>query len=888
MGMRELPRRVRSWFRSGAEIEVEVEEEISFHLEMRAARLERDGMTRREAEEQARREFGDAGELRRELTRCDTRAERRRRLVVWLGDVRQDVRFAWRGCARAPAFTAVAVSTLVLGIGASVAMFTVVNTVVLRPLPYPDADRLVQVWPGRNFNIALADAVVAGSPSIESSTGISQWGLTLAGRGDAAELQAQVVDAGFFRVFGVAPVLGRAFRMEERDPGRSAVVVLSHALWQSRFGGDRSIIGTRVQVDGYGHRTREVIGVMPRGFVPPVAGSGQRIDLWIPLHVPAGRTVRTDSTWYVNAVIARLQPGATVEATAREVVAALTRIRAESDHILSEESLRHAGALGLLDSMVGETRDVLWLLLGAVGLVLLLACANLANLLLARGERRRSELAARAALGGTRTRLVRELLTESALLAAIGAAGGMLLARFILHAVRVAESAALPRTGEFALDARVAGFTVGVSALAVMVFGLLPALRVTRGDLRPALGSGRRSAGATAAGRRLGSLLIVCEIALAMLLVTGAALLIASFRSVRAVHPGMDARDVLAVRVAASTTDYEGARARLLYDELLANVRALPGVRSAGAIHLLPFTANNWSFPYLAEGHAPPVNAPLPSANFRVVTPDYFAAVDVSVVAGRAFDDRDASGAPAVGLINQSLADRLWPGQDAVGREIRLFGTVPFRVVGVVQDVHQHGQRRRPEPEMYRPHAQYPLSAMVLMVETERASVTVVDGVRRVVRELDPDIPIADLRPLTEVLDESLARDRFFAGVLTFFGLLALGLGGVGVYGVMAYAVSARVPEFGVRLALGATHGRVVQDALRAGAVPIAIGLLAGTAAALAATRLLASLLYGVEPRDPLLLGAAALVLGATALLASWLPVRRVRRVEPMAVLNSG
>jgi putative ABC transport system permease protein len=888
MGMRPLPRRIRSWFRSGGEIEAEVAEEIRFHLEMRTARLEREGLTRREAEEQARREFGDAGELHRALTRRDTRTERRRSVAVWLSEVRQDVRFAWRGFMRAPAFTLVAVSTLALGIGAAVAMFTVLNAVVLRPLPYPDADRLVEVWPGNRFNISLADAVVAGSPSLEVSTAISQWGLTLSGGGDAVELQTQIVDAGFFPLFGVKPVLGRTFRADERDPSSSGVVLLSYGLWQSRFGADPSVIGTRVQLDGYGHRSREVVGVMPRGFEAPLVAPGVTIDLWTPLHLPSGRTVRTDSTWYGWRVIARLRDGATVTVAAGEVTAALTRVREESGRIVSEESLRQAGAMGLLDSLVGETRELLWLLLGAVSLVLLLACANLVNLQLARGERRRAELAARAALGGTRIRLVRELLTESVLLAAIGAASGIVLARVILSVLRIAESAALPRAHDFTMDARVAAFAIVVSALAVLVFGLLPAVRVTGGDLRPALGAGRRTAGTTVAGRQLGSLLIICEVVLATLLVTGAALLLASFRSIRATNPGIDTHDVLAMRLAPSVTDYDGARSRLLYDELLAGVRALPGVHSAGAIHLLPFTQNNWNFPYLAAGHAPPVNAPLPSANFRVVTTGYFDATDVRVIAGRAFDDRDVKDAPAVGMINRTFAELLWPGQSAVGREIALFGNVPFRVIGVVDDVHQHGLRRRPEPEMYRPLTQWTLSTMVLMVEADRDAGDVAHAVRGVVRVLDAKIPITESRPLAVVLDESLARDRFFAGVLVFFGLIALVLGAVGVYGVMSYAVSARVPEFGVRLALGATHRRVVTETLRAGALPIVIGLIAGTAASLLATRLLDSLLFGVEPRDPLLLGAAAFILGATALLACWLPVRRVRRVQPMTVLKSG
>jgi putative ABC transport system permease protein len=878
-------RRVRSWFRSAAEIERDIDEEIGFHLEMRAATLMQRGLTAAAAAEQAAREFGDARGLRRSLRRRDGRAEWRRRVWTWLSDVNQDVRFALRSVVRARGFSAVALFTLMLGIGASVAMFTVVNAVLLRPLPYPAPDQLVHVWPGNNFNIALADEVAAGAPSLAAVTGLTRWGLTLREPGDAAVLMAQGVDAAFFEVFGVRPSPGRPIRPEERDPTRSDVVILSHDLWQTRFGGAAGVIGQRIALDGYGHATREVIGVMPRGFVAPLADGGERVNLWVPLHVPPGRTVATDSTWYVNNVVGRLRPGAGVAGVAAEVGTLLDRVRQETGGLLSEEAVRSPGALPLHDSLVSQSRNTLWLLLGAVGLVLLLTCANLANLLLARGERRRPELAARAALGASRGRLIRELMTEGAVLTAMGAAGGLLLARLILDVLRVGEASGLPRMAQLAIDVRVVAFAALVAGGALVLFALLPALRATAGDLRPALGAARRAPGRTRGGRRIGFALIAAEVALAMVLVTGAALLIQSFRTVRAVDPGMTPEGVLAVQLQPPPAEYEGQRAGVFYAELLERLRALPAVRAAGAIHLLPFTQNNWGFPYLAEGHTPPINAPLPSANFRVVTPGYFAAVGVPLHAGRDFDTRDEGGA-AVGMINRTLAEQLWPGQEAVGRVINLFGNTPFRVIGVVGDVHQHALDAQPSPEMYRPLAQWPVSGMVVMLRADGDAAALVPAVRQVVAALDRGVPIVDARPLADVLDDSLATRRFIVGVLTFFGVLALLLGAVGVYGVMTYAVSARYAEFGVRLALGATHRDVLRDALRGGLAPVLLGLTAGLLASLAANRLLESLLFGVQPRDPRVLAAAALVLGGSALLASWLPARRVTRVEPVSALE--
>jgi predicted permease len=885
MGERRRWRRLGGWLRGGREIGAELDEEIAFHVEMRTAALMGEGLTRAEAAARAGREFGDAGALRRDVVTRDVRAERRRWAGQWLGEVWVDVRFAVRSFRRAPGFAAVAIATLTLGIGASVAMFAVVNAVLLRPLPYVEAERLVRVWPGRNFNIALADAVGGSAPSLESCTGLSLWGLTLTGQGEAAQLRTQVVDAAYFDVFRVRPQLGRGFRAEERDPTRSDVVLLSDALWRGRFGGDASVIGRRIEVDGYDHGTREVIGVMPRGFEAPFA-DGEPVDLWVPLHVPAGRTVATDSTWYVNHVIGRLHPEATVAGLTAEIRAAMPRIREQAGRTMSEAATRTAGAAGLLDSMVGDVRGTLRMLLGAVGLVLLLACANLANLLLARGERRRAELAARAALGGTRGRLVRELMTEAAVLSGAGAAGGLLFAQVILRALRVVDASRLPRIAQLAVDGRVLAFAIAVAAAAIVVFALLPALRATGGDLRAELGSGRRTAGASRRGRRIGAALIAAEVALATVLITGAVLLVRSFQSIRAVDPGIDATDVLAVQIAPPPARYGGERALQFYDGLLASLRALPGVRTAGAIHLLPFTADDWRFPYLAEGHAPP-DGPLENASFRVVTPGYFDAVDQPLLEGRAFNATDGA-EPAVGIINRKLAETLWPGESAVGRTIRLFGNLPFRVIGVVGDAHQHTLDAQPLPEMYRPLPQWPLSSLVLMIETDADPVALAEPVRRTIAAVDPDIPIVGVRPLSHAIGDSLAQRRFFASVLTFFGLLALALGAVGVYGVMNYAVAARVPEFGVRMALGATPARVAREALRAGLAPVALGLLLGAAGALATTRLLENLLFGVQPRDPAALAVALLVLGGAAALASWLPARRVRRVEPIRVLNSG
>jgi predicted permease len=863
-----------------------VDEEVAFHLEMRVARLERDGMPAEGARERALAEFGDVEELRRSLRESDEGEERRLRWRLRLGELRQDLRFAGRGLRRSPGFAVVALLTLAIGIGASVAMFTVVEAVLLRPLPYPEPGRLVEVLPGQNANIALVDAVGAGAPSLEAVTGLSSWGLTLTGRGEPVELRAQFADASFFRVFGVKPELGRPFRPDERDPARSDVVLLSHALWKGRFGGDPGIVGRRIDLDGYGHRTREVIGVMPEGFAAPRSSSGGEIDVWGPLSRAPGRTLATDSTWYVNAVVGRLAAGATPERASRQVREVMRRLRAEYGGLIDEGSVRTAAVSPLLDSLIGGVRGTLLVLLAAVGVVLLLACINVANLCLARGERREAELAVRTALGGTRGRLIRELLTESTLLALLGGGAGFLLARLLLSALAVSESSGLPRAADLDIDPLVLAFALAATLGSVLVFGLLPAVRASGRVLRPRLGSAGRVQGASRSTRRLGSTLIAGELALALVLVTAAGLLISSLRAIRAVDPGLDAHDVLALELAPPPGAYDGAKAVALYDRLRERLGVMPGVSAVGAIQLLPLTGGNWSFPYLAEGQDPPQGAPLPDTNFRVVTPGYFESVDLPLLSGRRIGAGDRAEGPRVMVINRTLAEQLWPGERAEGKTIRIFGDQAFRVVGVVGDARQHALDEPSRPEVYVPLTQWPLSGMAVTVETSLAPASLVHAASAAVWEVAPDVPVTRARPLSEVVDESLQRRRFFVRVLTFFGVLALGLGAVGVYGVTAYAVGARKREFGVRLALGATGAQVVRTALSAAMAPVVVGLAAGLAGSLAAGRLLAGLLFGVGPRDPLTLALAAFTLGAVAALASWLPARRASRLDPARVLR--
>ena len=792
----------------------------------------------------------------------------------------RDVRLALRGLRRNPEFTAAAIVILALGIGANVAMFSVLHSVVLRPLPYHAPDRLIQLWPTQNFNITLADMVEAGMPSVSAASGLSIWSLTLTGDGEPEQLQAGYVDTNHFNLLGVPPLLGRGFLPEERDPGRGDVVILSYDFWQRRFGGDLQIIGKTLRIEGRDHDIRRVVGVMP----PDYREVRLDPDVWVPLQLPLGTDFANDSTWYVNWVVARLAPDATLERADTEMRAVARRLREDYAGFFDEEAVAAASVRPLEEMITGEVAGTLWLLLSAVGLVLLIACANLSNLLLARAVGRTRDAAVRAALGASRARLLRQQLTESIMLATLGGLTALPLAALLLAYLRSRAPADLPRSDAIGLHVPVLLFALAVSLLTAAAIGLIPALRASDGGIQRRLRSGGRWS--PGGGHRLNRTLVAAEVALAMVLVTAGSLAVKGFMGLRSTDPGFRPEGVSVVE-AVRPLGGSGNSEVAFYEEALDRLGRLPGVERVGAIHLLPLTPDNWSFPYLAEGHEPDPQRPLPSANFRVVAGDYFRTVGVALLAGRALTEADRKDSAPVGLINQTMARELWPGEDPIGKEIRIFGNVPFTVVGVVGDVRQHGLDTQPFPEMYVPKSQWrwAVGRMYLMVRSSGAP-PVAAALREAVWSVDPGVPIPSVQPLGQVVAGSVADARFFASLLAGFALLALILGGVGVYGVAAHVTRARLPDYGIRLALGAAPSRVVRHVLSDGLRPVALGLGLGLAGSLATGHLLGQLLYGVEPYDPSVYAGVALVVIAAGALATWLPARRAARVDPMEMLR--
>ncbi|MCI0436551.1 MAG: ABC transporter permease [Gemmatimonadetes bacterium] len=859
-----------------------IDEEVRFHIEERTADLMATGLSREEARRRAESAFGDVARVREELRVIGEDMRRREHRREWLSGWGRDVRLGARRLLRSPGHATVAGLTLALGIGATVAMFSVLNAVVLRPLPYPEGERLVQIWPAQNYNITLSREVAAAMPSVGASTGMSQWGLTLAGEGDAAVMQAGVIDAGYFETFGVRPILGRAFTAAETEPSRSGVVLLSHAVWRTRFGADPDVIGRRIRLAGYDHESREVIGVMS----PEHSGVVNPLDVWIPLHVQAGATIVTDSTYYVNWLIARLVPGATVEGAAAEIRSVAARLRADHPGRIDEEVAQQATVVSLRDAISGDVHGLLWTLFAAVGLVLLIACGNLSNLLLARAVGQRHVLAVQTSLGATRWRLVRQQLTESGWIAVLGGAAGAALAWVLVSAAGVGEASGLPSVADISPDLRVLGFAMTATLVSLALFGVLPALRASR-RLRDPLHATTRGGSRARSSHRLNRVLVAGELALVTVLVTAAGLVLSGFAALRAVDPGMDVDDVLVAQVLPAEDVYTGPRATQYHQELRARLAALPGVTAVGGIHLLPFTISNWAFPYLADGHAPPAGNPLPSANFRIVTPGYFDAVDQAVLSGRVPDETDQAGSQQIVVINHTMAELLWPGEDPVGRGIRIFGNTPYRVVGVVADVHQQALDRDPRPEMYVPQPQWSRYAqMSVMIEGPGVSARV-EAVRRVIQSIDPDVPITELGPLADVLGRSVAQRRFVAVTLAAFGLLALVLGGIGVYGVMSHLIGARMPDLGIRMAFGAAARDVLLDSLRTALVPALAGVVVGLLLAFASAELLRGLLFGVPPVHPPSYALATVILLGVALLAGWIPARRASRADPLAVLRA-
>jgi putative ABC transport system permease protein len=808
-----------------------------------------------------------------------------------LPSVLRDLRYAWRGMRQRPGFTAVVLATLALGVGANVAIFSVVNGVLLRPLPYEDPDRVVRISNDASGG-TISEPEFADYRREATALGrVAAYAVSrtyVAGEPGAEQVAVARVSDGFFGVLGVAPRLGRAFAPDEERRGAPDVIVLGHALWQRRFGGDPRVVGRDVRI---GARPFTVVGVMPPSFEYPA----RDVAAWVPLRL------NYDSLWTRNnhylTLVARLAPDASVERAETELRALGRRFARDFPESYPKGSAPVPVVASVREALVGRTRPYLLALVGAVGFVLLIACVNVANLFLARGEMRRREVAVRAAIGAPRRRLARQALTESALHAVVGGALGLALAWLGVRGLVALAPDALPRIGDVRVDGAALLFATLVAGATGALFGIVPALRGTRAEAAETL---RQSGGARAPmqGRALARVrgaLVVAEVGLAVVTLCGAGLMLRSLQSLGRVDLGFAPEGALTARVALPAAAYPTARRVQFYRDLEARLRAIPGVRAAGAIADLPIAdpQNGWSIHL--DGRQFATIGEAPYAAPEQVTPGAFRAMGIELVRGRTFTDADREGAPGVVVVNEAMAKQLWPGRDAIGRTLKMFSDDAewATVVGVVRDVRSRGFLDDAPATMYFPHAQAARTAYVapatmsLVVRTAGDPAAVAGAVRAAVRALDRDAPVMRVLPLADVVNESIAGRRFTTRLLAGFAAVALALAGIGIYGLMSYDVSQRTYEIGVRRALGAQSSQILRLTMSRGARLAAAGLVGGVAGALVVTRLLGAVLVDVKPTDPLTLGGVALVLGAVAAVACYLPARRAGRVSPVEAIRA-
>ncbi len=803
-----------------------------------------------------------------------------------VSDVLHDLRYGCRMLIRSPGFTIAAVLTLALGIGANTAIFSLVNGVLLRPLPFPEPDRLIWLQehdPGAvierpavsylNFLDWRDQNSVFTHVAVVDDVGFNVGGES------PERVEGMRASADLFTLLRVEPALGRAFTAEEDRPGGEKVVVLAHGLWKRLFGADRGVLGRTIRLNDEPHT---VVGVLPPDFTL-LPG----IDVWVPLAVDP---VLTERGHHWLSAVARLKPGVS-PADAQADMTAIAR-RLEQDY---PQSNANHGVLvmPLQGALVEDIAPPLFVLMGAVGFVLLIASANVANLLLARSAARQREIAIRASLGAGRGRIVRQLLTESLLLSLLGGGAGLLLGTWLRDTLASLIPADVSLAEMVRMDGRVLAFTVGTTLLTGILFGMAPAFQASRGAVSEALKEGGWSATAGPARHRLRSALVVSEVALASILLVGAGLMIRSFHRLRGVDPGLDPENVLTLRVSLPEAKYrERAQVAGFFDATLKRVAALPGAAAAGAILRLPLTGRGgWDWGFTVEGRpsAPPgQNHGL--SNFQVVTPDYFRAMGVRILKGRVFGERDRDGAPGVVLVNETLARAFWPTEDPVGKRLRLGGEDPnvpwLTIVGVVNDVRYRGLDAAIRQDLYLPSAQAPQREMSMVVRTASEPMGLAAAVRAAVLSVDADLPIYRVRGMREVVDASLGQQRFPLQILAAFALLALVLAAVGIYGVMSYAVTQRTHEIGVRMALGAGRAEVLRMVVGQGLRLAIMGVAVGLAGSLALTRLLSSLLFGVSATDPATFVGVPVLLAAVAALACYIPARRATRVDPMVALR--
>jgi putative ABC transport system permease protein len=817
--------------------------------------------------------------------------------------VLQDLRIGLRILGKSKNFTLIALMTLALGIGASTAVFSIVDAILLKPLPYPHAERIVIPWRLTPPGIALGYSEIPWglravrlfwqeSKTLQDLAAFQPDSFNLTGAGDPVHLQGVRASAAFFPALGVMPALGRAFTFDEDQPGHAHEVVLSDRLWRERFGAAVGIIGHPVTLNS---STYMVVGVMPPNFVFPRRGEmpgsfsfAPETQIWVPLALPASLRHAEDPDEL--ALIGRLRPGVTVAQAQAEMDVFAKRLESMFQRA---NGWFNARVTPLASQVVGDTRAPLLLILGAVGVVLLIACSNVAGLLLTRALGRRREFTLRAALGAARGRLVRQLLTESLLLAAAGGVAGIALARGAIAAVQQLGPPNIPRLREVSLDPRVFLFAMAVTFAAGILFGLAPALGAARTDLAESLNAGGQRTGGGPSSPRLRNALLVAEVALALVLTVAAGLLVRTFYRLLSVDGGFNAQQVMTFELSLPESKYGEDKDRIarFYHAALDKLRLLPGVEAAGIGEVVPLGGAGESTGIRIPGRLPSQKSERLFANFTIVSSDYFSVVGTPIVRGRPILESDTVDSLPVALINRAMAQKYWPGEDPIGKQVGPGSTrYPVSViVGIVADLKHLSLREEPAPEMYVPYTQRPWPAMLSMQVALRAKVessTVIAAARETLHSLDPDIPVGKVSTLASIVDDSMTQPRFSMMLMAAFGVLAVVLASIGMYGVVSYSVMQRTREIGIRIALGAERRDVFRMVIAQGARLGGLGIAIGLAGALAATRLIANQLYGVQTTDPLTFAAVAILLIIVVLLACYVPARRAMRVEPTAAVR--
>jgi len=802
-----------------------------------------------------------------------------------------DLRFGLRMLLNKPGFTLIAVFTIALGIGANTAIFSVVNAVLLRPLPYRDAERIVAIQEiskeGKRVQVTPANFLDwrAQNTVFEHLSAIFTRGSNLAGEDGAERINLAVTSADFFDVFGARPEHGRLFVPEDEQAGHTPIVVLSHALWQRRYGGDPSIAGKSITLDGNSY---SVAGVAPAGFQYP-----DKTDAWLPpLRLAPAASTTMDVTqvrgWGYLSAVALLKPGVRLQQAKEEMEAITGRLR---EQYPETNNNRFNRVVGLHEHLTGDTSTVLWLLLGAVCFVLLIACANVANLMLVRATARQKEIAIRTALGATRLRIARQLLTESVMLAIAGGAFGLLLAWRGIDLLTHLLPKTFPRLQDINLDLKVLGFTILVSLITGVVFGFAPAWQVSKADVHESLKENSRGSGG-GVRNRMRSLFVVAEVALSLVLLVGAGLLFRSFLQLHAVDAGFNAQQVLTMRLSPSGTNFkEDPQFIAYYKQVEERLRSIPGVDAVGAINTLPL-AKGPTLGFRIEGRPQVPVDQWPYANYRCVSPAYFRALSIPVLQGRGFEERDNTSNPLVVVINQAAANDNFADDNPIGKRIGFGGTdrnnqpVWFEIVGVIANVRSLELQEEPLPEVYLSSYQDAFAGMSFVIRAQIEAAGLVTAAREAAQDVDRAQPVAEIRTMEDIVSESVTQPRFNATLLGIFGGIALILSAAGIYGVTSYTVTQRTHEIGVRMAVGAKETDVLRLMMRQGMKPAVFGLTIGLAAAIALTWLMKSLLFGVSATDTVTFAALALLLLSVALVACYFPARRATKVDPLVALR--